>query len=231
MACKYLYFKMMNKSQKKQKIYSPLNPAALFMIQRRHREIRRILAACPEEMKDVKFLEIGCGEGQWLAEFQMFGLHVANLAGIELDEERAKFAKERIVGADIRHGNGAALPWDDDSFDIVFQSTVFTSILDDKTKQKVADEMKRVCRPNGFILWYDFAYDSPKNPDVKGVKKCEIRKLFQGWNCEIRKVTLAPPIARRAVPFCWLLAEKLETFFPWFRTHLIAEISPPKTML
>ncbi|MCF6237743.1 MAG: methyltransferase domain-containing protein [Candidatus Marinimicrobia bacterium] len=128
---------------------------------------------------------------------------------IELDEKRAKVAEERIIGADIRAGNGAALPWEDDSFDIVFQSTVFTSILDDETKQKVADEMKRVCKADGFILWYDFAYNSPKNPDVKGVTKCEIRKLFKDWNCEIRKVTLAPPIARRTVPFCWILAEKL----------------------
>jgi ubiquinone/menaquinone biosynthesis C-methylase UbiE len=215
----------MKQKQENQNIYSPLNPAALFMIQRRHRDIRRILASYAGAMKDVKLLEIGCGHGQWLAEFQMFGLHVANLAGIELDEERAKFAGKRIVGADVRAGNAVTLPWDDNSFDIVFQSTVFTSILDDEIKQKVADEMKRVCKPDGFILWYDFAYNNPKNPDVKGVKKCEIRKLFKDWNCEIRKVTLAPPIARRTVPFCWLFAEKLETFFPCLRTHLIAKIS------
>lgn len=206
-------------------IYSPLNESALFMIQRRQREIRRILADCDKPMKKVKLLEIGCGGGQWLAEFQMFGLQVANLAGIELDKKRAKFAKKRIIGADIRAGNGSDLPWKDDSFDIVFQSTVFTSILDDETKQQVADEMKRVCKPKGFILWYDFAYNSPNNPNVKGVKKCEIRSLFDSWDCEIRKVTLAPPIARWIVPKFWSCAEDLETFFPFLRSHLIAKIS------
>lgn len=215
----------MKKENNLQTIYSPLNSAALFMIQRRHREIRKILATYSTHIKDLRLLEIGCGGGQWLAEFQMFGFDVANLAGIELDEERAQLAKQRIVGADIRVGNGAELPWEAKSFDIVFQSTVFTSILDDETKQEVANEMKRVCKPDGFILWYDFSYNNPKNPKVKGVKKCEIRQLFKPWNCEIRKVTLAPPIARRIVPASWLLAEQLETFFPCFRSHLIAKIS------
>jgi ubiquinone/menaquinone biosynthesis C-methylase UbiE len=212
------------------KIYSPLNPSAFFMMQRRQRDIRRILEKAFGEstqynLSEIKLLEIGCGSGQWLTEFQMFGLRVANLAGIELDEKRAEEAKRRIIGAEIKTGNAAELPWDDDSFDIVFQSTVFTSILDDETKKKAASEMKRVCKKGGFILWYDFAFDSPSNPNVKGVDKCEIRKLFEPWNCEFRKVTLAPPIARRLVPFCWLLAEELETFLPFFRTHLIAKIS------
>ena len=212
------------------KIYSPLNNAALFMIQRRQREIRRILESSFGEstgydLSALKLLEIGCGNGQWLAEFQTFGLNVANLAGIEIDEERAKSAKKRIIGAEIKCGTAAELPWADNSFDIVFQSTVFTSILDDETKQAVASEMKRVCKDDGFILWYDFAFNSPSNPNVKGVDKCEIRKLFAPYKCEIRRITLAPPIARRVVPFCWMLAEKLETFFPFLRTHLIAKIS------
>lgn len=205
-------------------IYSPLNDAAFFMIQRRHREIRRILADCKKPMKKVKLLEIGCGNGQWLAEFQMFGLQVKNLAGIEIDKKRAKSAKKRIIGADIRAGDAAALPWKDNSFDIVFQSTVFTSVLDDELKQQIADEMKRVCKNKGFIIWYDFAFDNPNNPDVRGVKQSEICKLFTPWNCEISKVTLAPPIARRIVPKSWSCAEDLETFFPFMRSHLIARI-------
>src|SRR3989339_1788093 len=100
----------MHQKHQNQSVYSPLNPAALYMIQRRHREIRRILASFPGDIKDLKLLEIGCGNGQWLAEFQMFGLNVANLAGIEIDQNRADIAKKRIIGADIRSGNAADLP-------------------------------------------------------------------------------------------------------------------------
>ena len=199
------------------------------MIQRRTREIRRIIEnslgkSTDYDLSDVKLLEIGCGNGQWLAEFQTFGIRAANLAGIELDKTRADIAEARIKGADIRTGNAASLPWSDKTFDIVFQSTVFTSITDDETKSKAASEMMRVCKDDGFILWYDFAYNSPSNPNVKGVPAPEVRKLFHPWSCDIRKITLAPPIARRLVPLSWLMAEALETFFPFLRTHLIAEI-------
>jgi ubiquinone/menaquinone biosynthesis C-methylase UbiE len=209
-------------------IYSPLNPSALFMIQRRQREFRKIFSKkYPDGLDNVTMLEIGCGNGQWLAEFAAFGFRFANFAGIELDSERAKIAKDRIRGADIREGNASELPWPDKTFDIVFQSTVFTSIKDMDLKRKIALEMKRVCKKTGLILWYDFKYNNPSNPNVKGVGKAEVRSLFEPWNCEFRSVTLAPPIARLIVPICWSSAEDLETFFPFLRTHIIAIILNP----
>ena len=208
-------------------IYSPLHPAAFFMIQRRQREIRKILAAAyPDGVEKTKLLEIGCGNGQWLAEFQTFGFMPENLAGIELDGKRAEFAKNRLQGAAIRYGNAAALPWQDNSFDIVFQSTVFTSVKDSATQKEIASEMKRVCRKDGFILWYDFIYDSPKNPDVRGVGKKEVAALFAPWKCEFRKITLAPPLARAIAPHSLLTAEIIETFFPFLRTHIMGKVSP-----
>lgn len=206
-------------------IYSPLNPSALFMIQRRHRIFQNIFAEnFPDGLKDVKLLEIGCGGGQWMLEFATFGFRFANFAGIELNSERAKIANERVPLADIREGDAVSLPWSDESFDIVFQSTVFTSIKDFEVKKKIAEEMKRVCKKGGLILWYDFKYNNPANPDVQGVGCAEIRKLFAPWNCEFRSITLAPPIARMIVPLSWSVAEDLETFFPFLRTHLIAVI-------
>ena len=42
------------------------------------------------------------------------------------------------------------------SFDLLLQSPVFTSILDQAMKERVAAEMMRVSKPGGLILWYDF---------------------------------------------------------------------------
>jgi ubiquinone/menaquinone biosynthesis C-methylase UbiE len=209
-------------------IYSPLHPAAQFLIQRRLRLVREVLvAAYPDGCRETRLLEVGCGPGQWLVDLQGLGLFAANLAGIELNTVRAAAAKERILGADIRQGDAAALPWPDGSFDIVFQSTMFTSVLDDALRRKIAAEMKRVCRPRGFILWYDFRMDSPSNAKVRGIPAREIRALFAPWACEIRSVSLAPPLARLVAPCCWSLAEDLETCLPFLRTHLLAKIAPP----
>jgi ubiquinone/menaquinone biosynthesis C-methylase UbiE len=206
-------------------IYSPLNPAALFMIQRRQREFREIFAEFfPDGVENVRLLEVGSGNGQWFAEFAGFGFRFANFAGIDISAERVGIAKERIPGADIRKGDAASLPWSDESFDVVFQSTLFTSVQREEKKKKIAEEMKRVCAKNGIILWYDFVFDNPANKNVKGVGKREIRELFAPWNCEFRKTTLAPPLARIIVPLCWSLAEDLETFFPFLRTHIVAVI-------
>ena len=53
------------------------------------------------------------------------------------------------------------------SQDIVFQSAVLTSILDDEYKKRLANKMWELLKPGGAILYYDFIYNNPKNPDVK----------------------------------------------------------------
>ena len=63
--------------------------------------------------------------------------------------------------------------------------------------------MLRVLKKEGIILWYDFSYDNPKNPDVKGIKKEEIINLFPNCKFTFNKVTLAPPIVRSTAPRSW----------------------------
>ncbi len=205
--------------------YSPLNESAFFMIQSRLNLIRKILAkSLHSPVEDLKFLEVGSGNGQWLCEFSSFGLLTSNMSGIELSKERCETAKKRVPSAEIVCGDASLLPWSDDHFDIVFQSTVFTSVKSHETRKKIASEMKRVCKKDGFILWYDFIYNSPSNPDVEGIGADQVRSLFEPWTCEFRKATLAPPIARRLVPVSRLASQILESFCPFLRTHILAEI-------
>jgi len=123
----------------------------------------------------------------------------------------------------IQKGNAADLQMSDQSFDVVLQSTVFTSVLDSNTKQRMASEMLRVVKQNGLILWYDYHMNNPKNPDVRGVKMREIKRLFPDCDIRLQRITLAPPIARLLAPYSWLLCYFLSRI-PWLCSHYIGVI-------
>lgn len=169
----------------------------------------------------VKILEIGAGSGGNLFLFKRLGLPWENIHANELLPDRFEFLKRNLPGIHTYPGDACAIDEKlNGTFDIVFQSTVFTSILDADFKQKLANKMLDLTKPGGIILWYDFAFDNPKNKDVKGIKKNEVRKLFKdAKQISFSKTTLAPPIGRRVKKLYPLF-----NMFPFLRTHLIAVI-------
>lgn len=106
-----------------------------------------------------------------MRDFIQWGARPENLYGIDLLEDRIKKAKEINPNINFICGNAKNLDFPDKNFDIVLQSTCFTSILDQEMKKSIAREVLRVLKDEGIILWYDFRYNNPKNPDVKGIEK------------------------------------------------------------
>jgi ubiquinone/menaquinone biosynthesis C-methylase UbiE len=178
--------------------YSFLNPSHVLQIQERDSELLFMLSRHGVDRLDTKtFLEIGCGTGYWLRAFLQWGTLPENAFGIDLLQERIEQAQKLCPrGVSLQCGSAASLDLPDASFDIVLQSTVFSSILDPQMKRRVAAEMLRVLKPGGFALWYDFFLDNPRNADVRGIRKREIGRLFPDCQIHIRRTTLAPPIAR-----------------------------------
>lgn len=190
----------------------------------RYKDFEQMIQTSGASMESSsKVLEVGYGMGQWLEDLQRLGVSQESLSGIELDEERAQESMKRFPKADLRIGDAANLSWEDETFDFVLQSTVFTSILDRPFKEKVACEMLRVLKKKGFIIWYDFFFDNPKNPNVKGVSKSEIEKLFPNCQVSLKRVTLAPPISRRLAKLSTGLCSALESL-KIFNTHYLALI-------
>jgi ubiquinone/menaquinone biosynthesis C-methylase UbiE len=180
--------------------------------------IPMLLRASLFPLSGRRIADVGCGDGTWLLEFVQWGADPTGLCGIDLSAERIERARRRIPQADLHVGGASKLPWPDESFDLVSQFTVFTSILDPALKRAVAAEMLRVLKPGGAILWFDFRVNNPANQHVRGVPAREIRSLFAGCEIELASALLAPPLGRLIAGWSWPLAELLYAL-PFLRTH------------
>src|ERR1700730_6173294 len=113
-------------------LYSRFNPAYLFIVQERERHFLKLLlryGCAPLEKK--KILEIGCGTGDLLRDFVKWGARPENITGIDLLPERVSEATHLCPQEmQLQQGNAASLNFPDKHFDLVVQSTVFTSVLD-----------------------------------------------------------------------------------------------------
>jgi ubiquinone/menaquinone biosynthesis C-methylase UbiE len=210
------------------KEYSWFDAGYLFMIQQLER--RALVSLAQHDMVPLHarhILEVGCGNGHWLREFLKWGATPENLAGVDLLPERIDQARRLSPsGITFTNGNATALGFPDETFDIVLQATVFTSILNHAVKKKVATEMLRVLRPDGLLLWYDFRVNNPRNRDVRGIDKAEIEKLFPNCRITLERITLVPPLLRFLAPYTWL-GSYLLSAIPWACTHYLGTIRKP----
>jgi SAM-dependent methyltransferase len=204
--------------------YSYFNRGYLFIAQELERELIKFFGRHEmNPLAEKKILEVGCGTGGRLRELIRYGARPGNLNGIDLLPNAIEEAKRISHNIDFRCGNAEAVPFEGESFDMVTQFVMFTSILEDRMKQNSAKEVLRVLRPGGIILWYDYFISKPTNRDVKGIGKREIIRLFPNCTFDFHKVTLAPFIARAIAPYSFLLCYLLERI-PLLRTHYLVGI-------
>ena len=208
--------------------YSALNPDVWQTLQERQRAMLALFArAGVRNVSGLKLTEVGCGAGGNLLELLRIGFAPEHLTGLELLPERHMQARRVLPAATtVWQGDAADAPVEAASQDIVLQSTVFSSLLDDAFQQRLADAMWRWLRPGGAVLWYDFTVDNPRNPDVRGVPLRRVRELFPLACIAHRRVTLAPPLARRVARVHPALYTAFNVL-PLLRTHVLAWIAKP----
>lgn len=205
--------------------YSFLNPAVYMSVQERERALLRwIRDSRIAPLASRRLIEIGCGSGQNLLDLLRFGFQPENMVGNELLPERVEAARRRLPPAlSIVQGDATQLDIPEESFDVVFQSTVFSSILEANFQRALAARMWRWVAPGGGVLWYDFIYNNPRNPDVAGVPLRRIRELFPDGDLRYWRLTLAPPLARLVTSVHPALYNVVNAM-PFLRTHVICWI-------
>ncbi len=205
--------------------YSCLNPSVYMGQQEKQRIlIRWFKDNNIYQIGEKRLLEVGCGAGGNLVDMMRLGFRPENLIGNELLEDRAADARRILPETTkILVGDASTLDFGSDKFDIVYQSTVFTSILNEPFQATLATKMWDLVSPGGYILWYDFVYNNPKNPDVRGVSLDRVRQLFPNGEFGFKRLTLAPPISRfvcRIHPGLYGVFNAL----PFLRTHVLCWI-------
>ena len=169
-------------------------------------------------LNGLRILDVGCGSGGQLRRLTDFGAEPENCVGIDLFQPSLAAARRENPNTPFIEGSAAQLPFASGEFDLVFQYTVFTSVLDRQIRRNIASEIHRVLRPGGYFIWYDFAYSNPKNPNVRGIGRREIRELLGGFRLRFQKITLAPPIGRPAAKISPFFYRALSAI-PLLRTH------------
>jgi len=94
-----------------------------------------------------RVLEVGVGAG---TDFVNFARHGAQLGGVDLTKAAVDHTRKRLelegLDADVRVANAEALPFADDSFDLVYS---FGVIHHAENPEKIVREVRRVLTPAG----------------------------------------------------------------------------------
>jgi ubiquinone/menaquinone biosynthesis C-methylase UbiE len=143
---------------------SPLSTMADPII--RQKEVELInnffsLEVIKKNCKDV--LEIGCGNGYTLGllkeRFSAF-----NFTGLDFSEDLLKIANERkLQGVNFLQGDARKLQFDNDSFDVIFTERCIINLLTWPEQQQALQEMQRILRKGGYILFMESFSDGYNN--------------------------------------------------------------------
>ncbi len=134
-------------------------------------EVDRVVEICQAGGIE-SVLDVGTGTGLFAESFSQHGLKIA---GIDASPDMVQAALGHVPGADIRVGTAEKLPFDDDSFDLVFLGLVFHETDD---PAEAVSEALRVARRRIGILEWPFRVQEMGPPLAHRVSLKQIKTLL-----------------------------------------------------
>src|SRR5579864_3508658 len=113
--------------------------------------------------KDASFLEVGCNVGNQLVMLRHLGY--SNLAGIEIQDYALQVARSRLENVPLQQGSALALPFEDNSFDVVFTSGVLIHIAPEDLPRAMS-EIHRCTRK--YIWGMEYFSAKPATVNYRG---------------------------------------------------------------
>jgi SAM-dependent methyltransferase len=127
-------------------------PAFLRSGQQSLHDLERTLAIAGRSLESFEsILDFGCGCGRMLLWMEAVG-RSRTLYGTDIDPEAVAWCRAHIPFAQVSVNEpDPPLPYDDGSFDLVFNHSVFTHI-DERRQDQWLTELRRVTRPGGLLV-------------------------------------------------------------------------------
>lgn len=207
--------------------WSDSNPGNRAIREERTSRVRALLASGDRHPPyDYDVLELGCGTGQVLADLEEAGPIEGTIIGLDLSEARLRTATQGLREVSFLRAEGSAMPFPSERFDLVLAFTVFSSVLDESLARRIANEVGRILRPGGALLWYDMRHPNPRNRHTRALRRRDIEGMFRGWTMVLEPITLLPPLSRRLGPATSWLYDLLGRIRP-LRTHYVGLVRKP----
>jgi ubiquinone/menaquinone biosynthesis C-methylase UbiE len=120
---------------------------------------RAVLAALGRHLRmpldETEILDVGAGSGTSLALLAAYGCSARRLHGVDIVAERIERGQAQFPAFDLLVSDGYSLPFADDTFDVVQQITMLSSVHEDVLRETIVAEMRRVLRPDGLFVSFD----------------------------------------------------------------------------
>jgi ubiquinone/menaquinone biosynthesis C-methylase UbiE len=105
--------------------------------------------------KKGNILEVGCGEGLFLKQLALSCPHL-KITGIDSWEAMVELAKKRTKGlnvVEVIHSEAKSLPFDNGHFSTAVALNLLYNLNSTEEVEKILEEMKRVCKFGGSIIF------------------------------------------------------------------------------
>jgi SAM-dependent methyltransferase len=203
------------------------SPAHLEGNRRKWALVSRVLSTGGFDSRSARVLDLGCMTGEDSARFREQGTAPELLVALDLLRSHASAAKGTNPWMNVLVGDASELPFPAGRFDLVYQSTMLSSVLDMGRRARILREIGRVVAPGGIFLSYDTRYLNPWNRQTRPVRAAELREALAHWTIRVWSATLLPPLMRAVLPVSAVLCRALEALPP-LRSHLLVLAIKPR---
>lgn len=211
------------KNDKTKKKWSNKNHGNKLHYEERFEKVKLLMEKNNFNIKKSRILDLGCASGNFTESLLKIGIERKNITGIDCRRKSIENAISKFPKINFKLMDAKNLKFNNSSFDCIIIFTLFSSVLSFDDRLKIATEVKRVLRPNGFIIYYDLRINNPFNKNNIGINKKELFRLFPEMKIDFFEITLMPPIARN-LGFGTRFLYPILTKFSFLNSHYICQL-------